>query len=90
VVARPAGDDPGGVDDGGDGGESLEEGEELEQETQAAGRAPSAAGAVPPGPATSHRRFVGRSIDRLAKRFGLEEEEEEKKQQGLGRKRIDG
>lgn len=36
VVAGPAGEDPGGVEEGGDGGEGLEEGEELEQEAEAA------------------------------------------------------
>jgi hypothetical protein len=36
VVARPAGEDPRGVEEGGDGGEGLKEGEQLEQESEAA------------------------------------------------------
>lgn len=38
MVARPAGEDPSGVDEGGDGGEGLEEREQLEQEAEAARR----------------------------------------------------
>lgn len=48
MVARPSGEDEGGedgggVEDDGEGGEGLQEGEELEQESQAAPPAPVAA-----------------------------------------------
>jgi len=66
VVARPAGEDPGGVEEGGDGGEGLKEGEQLEQESQAArspARALSAAGTFSAADAVSapaiHQRLGG-------------------------------
>ena len=79
MVARPPGEDGGGVEDGGEGGEGLQEGEELEQEPQAAPPAPAAAllGAA----AARHRRWVGG----FGFGFGLRGEEEE--EAGFGGRR---